>query len=93
MFTFKWQYICGASWVVASGTVMADSIDDARTQIEARNSLEDSHAADWREKTEGGLTRNVLTLTQTHETSVFSERIEFYQEPSLFDLRKETSDA
>ena len=86
MFTFKWQYICGASWVVASGTVMADSIDDARTQILARNKIDDLHAADWREKTVGGLTRNVLTLTQTHETSVFSERIEFYQEPSLLDF-------
>ena len=92
MFTFRWQYICGASWVVASGTVMADGIDDARTQIEARNSLEDLHAADWIEKTVGGLTRFVLEIPDPRG-DVSRERVEFYQEPSLFNLRKETSDA
>ena len=45
-----------------------------------------------RAKEELGLTRFVLEIPDPRG-DVSRERIEFYQEPSLFNLRKETSNA
>ena len=84
MFTFHWQYICGASWVAGSGAVIADGIDDARAQILARNRRTDEHVGDWTEKTENGITRYIIPMTYGLKTA--GERIEFWQEPSLFDF-------
>ena len=83
MFTFNYKRIFGASWVGDHGTLTADSVADARAMIFEKLQVSDPHENKWVEKTESIPVVFVLFLTK--DRGVGDERIELWQEPSLFD--------
>ena len=78
MFTFRYERIFGEVWVSDKGTVYADSIAQARAKILAKFAIPDPHKHRWLERDTDAGVRFVLDVSS-------EERIEFYQEPSLFD--------
>ena len=77
MFTFRYERIFGEVWVSDKGTVYADSIADTRAKILAKFAIPDPHEHRWIEQDSKTGVRFVLDVSS-------EERIEFYQEPSLF---------
>ena len=78
MFTFRFERIFGEVWVSDKGAVYADSIAEAREKILAKFSMSDPHEHRWLERDTDAGVRFVLDVSS-------EERIEFWQEPSLFD--------
>ena len=91
MFTFHYKRILGQDWAAHEGIILADSVADARAKILVflgKQGLDENHCV---ENTDGGITTYVLDFNDFRDQH--RDRVEFYQEPSLFDLRKETSNA
>ena len=82
MFTFNYKRIFGAGWIGDHGSVLADSVSDARSMIMEKLQESDTEAHRWVEQTDGGITTYILE--QTEDARIKDSRIEFYQEPSLF---------
>ena len=78
MFAFRFERIFGEVWVSDKGAVYADSIAEAREKILAKFSMPDPHEHRWLERDTDAGVRFVLDVSS-------EERIEFWQEPSLFD--------
>ena len=83
MFSFHYKRILGYNWVAHEGRVLADSVADARAKILERLNKEDLDAHAWVEKTDGGITTYILDYNDLRDQP--RDRVEFYQEPSLFD--------
>ena len=77
MFTFNYKRFFG-TWLAHSGSVSADSVSDASAKILSKFGVQDTHPNDWTERTEADITLYILERGDG--------RIEFYQEPSLFQL-------
>ena len=82
MFTFHYKRIFGAGWIGDHGSVLADSVSDARGIIMEKLQESDTEAHRRVERTDGGITTYILE--QTEDARIKDSRIEFYQEPSLF---------
>ena len=78
MFTFRYERIFGEVWVSDKGAVYADSVADARAKILAKFAIPEADEHHWTERTIDGGVRFVLDVSS-------EERVEFWQEPSLFD--------
>ena len=84
MFSFHYKRILGYSWVAHQGEVLADSVADARAMILERLGKQDPDAHAWIENTDGGVTLYVLDFNDFRDQH--RERVEFWQEASLFDF-------
>ena len=81
MFTFRYERIFGEVWVSDKGTIYADSIADARKKI-GKVAIPDPHEHHWIEQDSKTGVRYILDVSS-------EERVEFWQEPSLFDSENE----
>ena len=78
MFAFRYERIFGEAWVSDKGAVYADSVADARPKILAKFAIPEADKHRWTERTTDAGVRFVLDVSS-------EERVEFWQEPSLFD--------
>ena len=78
MFTFRFERIFGEVWVSDKGVVYADSVADARAKILAKFAIPDPHEHHWIEQDSKTGVCYILEVSD-------DEKVEFWQEPSLFD--------